>query len=196
MTQIVLFHPVLGLRDSVQEFAESWRSAGHVVHLPDLYDGRVFDDYDDAFAFLADIGGPETLLRRTDAAVEGVDTDVVYAGFSSGLRAVTHLVCTRPGARGALCFHGAVPPRAVGASRWAGGVPAQVHEGELDPFREPAVNAEFETAVVASGSPVEYFLYPGVRGHLFADQGLPDEYDAPAAALMAERAERFLRQLS
>jgi dienelactone hydrolase len=195
MTEIVLFHSVLGLRPGVHETAERWRDAGHVVHLPDLYDGDVFDDYDEAFGFLESIGELPEVLRRTDAAVEQLPSTVVYAGYSNGVMSAEYLVTTRPGALGALLFHGSVPVRAVGADTWPSSVPVQVHEAEFDPFREQELNDEFTETVAAAGASYEYFSYPGVSAHLFADPSLPRDYDAEAAELMNQRALAFLDSL-
>lgn len=195
MTEVVLFHSVLGLRPGVRETAERWRAAGYLVHLPDLYDGVAFDDYDDAFARLESIGEQPELLRRTQAAVDGVRPEVVYAGFSNGVISAEYPVTKRPGALGALLFHGSVPVRAFDADTWPSSVPVQVHDAELDPFREQELNDEFAETVKAAGAPYQYFLYPGVAAHLFADPSLA-EYDAEAAALMDERALAFLAAVS
>ncbi|PZF81853.1 dienelactone hydrolase family protein [Jiangella anatolica] len=192
MTEIVLFHSVLGLRPGVLQAADQWRAAGHVVHVPDLYGGAVFDDYDEAFEFLAKYGGQAELLRRTDAAVDGVRPDVVYAGYSNGVISVVHLAASRPGARGALAFHGSVPVRAVDADLWPSAVPVQVHEAELDPFRDDEANREFAETVSSSGASYHYFSYPDVAAHLFADPSLTGEYDAAAAAAMHGRALEFI----
>ena len=42
MTEVLLFHHALGLTDGVRAFAEDLRAAGHLVHTPDLYEGRTF----------------------------------------------------------------------------------------------------------------------------------------------------------
>ncbi|MEZ5776444.1 MAG: hypothetical protein R3D33_17580 [Hyphomicrobiaceae bacterium] len=41
MAIIVLFHSALGLRPAVHDFADAIRAAGHTVHVPDYYDGRI-----------------------------------------------------------------------------------------------------------------------------------------------------------
>ena len=46
MAEAVLFHSVLGLRPGVIAAADRLRAAGHTVHTPDLFDGKVFDDLD------------------------------------------------------------------------------------------------------------------------------------------------------
>lgn len=47
MAEIVLFHSALGLRPGVRAASDRLRSAGHTVHTPDLFDGRVFDRMDE-----------------------------------------------------------------------------------------------------------------------------------------------------
>ena len=102
------------------------------------------------------------------------------------------LAQTRPGAKGALLFHGCVPTSEFG-SPWARGVPLQIHmmdadelvvrEGDLDVARQLAETIES----------AELFLYPGDR-HLFADNSLPD-YDENAAALLTRRVLSFLDKI-
>jgi len=53
------------------------------VLVVDQYDGRVFDDYDQAEPYAQSIGYPE-LMRRAAAAVEGLPDGFVVAGFSNG----------------------------------------------------------------------------------------------------------------
>src|SRR4051812_43634757 len=43
MTEVAVFHHVLGLTESVRRFAAALRDAGHTVHTPDLFEGRTFD---------------------------------------------------------------------------------------------------------------------------------------------------------
>jgi len=103
------------------------------------------------------------------------------------------LAQTRPGARGALLFHSAIPLSEFGGA-WPKGVPLQIHmmdgdelalkEGDLDVARELA-----ETIDSA-----ELFLYPGDR-HLFADSSL-SSYDEAAATLLKQRVLSFLGSIS
>jgi dienelactone hydrolase len=44
MAELLLFHHAHGLTAGVLGFAEELRAAGHVVHVPDLYDGETFAD--------------------------------------------------------------------------------------------------------------------------------------------------------
>jgi dienelactone hydrolase len=95
------------------------------------------------------------------------------------------LAQTRPGAKGALLLHGAVPPSEFGGS-WPQGVPLQIHTMEDDDWGD--VDTARDLATTVEGA--ELFLYPGDR-HLFTDKGLPD-FDESAAAAVEQRVLGFL----
>lgn len=83
MTDIALFHSVLGVRPGVTEAADRLRAASHDVLVVDQYDGQTFDDYDEAGKFAQAIGYPG-LMRRAAQAVEGLRDGFIAAGFSNG----------------------------------------------------------------------------------------------------------------
>ncbi len=83
MAEVALFHSVLGVRPGILDAAERLRAAGHEVLVVDQYDGRVFDNYDEADAFVEAIGFPE-LMGRAAAAVEALRDGFLAAGFSNG----------------------------------------------------------------------------------------------------------------
>lgn len=56
MAEVLLFHHAQGLTEGVRAFAEQLRSAGHVVHTPDLYDGRTFDSLDAGVGHARELG--------------------------------------------------------------------------------------------------------------------------------------------
>jgi dienelactone hydrolase len=186
MTEVVLFHHVQGLTEGVRSFADELRQAGHEVHTPDMFEGRMFDTIPEGVAF-AQQEGFETLAGRGVAAAEQLGSDAVYAGFSFGVIPAQQLAQTRPGARGALFMYSCLPVEVFG-NAWPEGVPVQVHAKEDDP--EFAEDREAAQALVASTDEAELFLYPG-KEHLFADSSLP-EYDADAAALLMQRVQAFL----
>jgi dienelactone hydrolase len=178
MSTILLFHSALGLRPAVHDLADRFRAAGHTVHTPDLFDGHVFDDLDGGLAHRDAIGIPE-LGRRGAAAAEGLPDDLVYAGFSMGAASAQMLALTRPGARGALLYHAALPTAAFNAT-WPNNVPLQIHAMDHDPW----VDFDVARALAAEASG-ELYTYPG-SGHLFTDPDLPD-YDPKATDLLIER---------
>ena len=76
--------PFGSVRPGIEAAAERLRAAGHEVLTVDQYDGRVFEDYDEADADAQSIGYPE-LMRRAAEAVEKLSDGFVVAGFSNGV---------------------------------------------------------------------------------------------------------------
>ena len=190
MAEVALFHHALGLTPGVVAFADELRRAGHVVHTPDLFEGRTFGTIEEGLGFAAQIGFPDEVIGRGVRAVEGLPAGLVYAGFSLGVLPAQMLAQTRPGARGALLCYACVPVSAFG-SAWPEGVPVQVHGMDADPIfvGEGDIDAARELVEQANGG--ELFLYPGDQ-HYFADSSLPS-YDADATALLLRRVLDFLR---
>jgi dienelactone hydrolase len=186
MAEVLLFHHAQGLTPGIVAFADALRSAGHVVHAPDLYQGKTFGTVDEGVAHAREVGF-DTILERGVAAADDLPAALVYAGFSLGGMPAQKLAQTRPGARGALLFHAALPLSEFGGS-WPQGAPLQIHFMEDDPWAEEDLPAAREIAHAIDGA--ELFLYPGDR-HLFADNSVSD-YDADSAALLNQRVLSFL----
>jgi len=189
MAEVVVFHHALGLTPGVQAFAASLRAAGHVAHTPDLYEGRTFPDIASGVAHAEEIGF-DTVIQRGASAVAGLGADLVYAGFSLGVLPAQHLAQSRPGARGALLYHSAVPPGMFGGA-WPPGVPLQIHLTADDEWARE--DSEAAQALVRQAG-AELFVYPG-SAHLFAEPALPD-YNPSAAALLLQRTLSFLSGLT
>jgi dienelactone hydrolase len=189
VAEVLLFHHAQGLTPGVVSFADELRGAGHVVHAPDLYDGRTFDALDDGVAYAREVGF-DTILGRGRAAAEDLPTELVYGGFSLGVMPTQMLAQTRSGARGALLLHGAIPPSEFGGS-WSQGVPLQIHMMEGDEWAVEDLPAARELVETVDGA--ELFLYPGDR-HLFTDNSL-SAYDEEAAELVKQRVLSFLDAL-
>jgi dienelactone hydrolase len=195
MAEIVLFHHAQGLTDGVKAFAETLREAGHTVHVPDVYEGNVFDTLDEGIGY-AKTTGFEVVKDRGIAAGEQLGKGelgdgLVFAGFSLGVMPGQQLAQTSAAARGALLLHGCLPVSEFGEA-WPAGVPVQVHGMDEDPwFAEEDGDLDSAKALVASTSDAELFLYPG-KGHLFTDNSLPD-YDEAAATLLKSRVLTFLK---
>jgi dienelactone hydrolase len=188
MAEVLLFHHGQGLTSGVRALADALAEAGHTVHTPDLYDGRVFDGLEDGLAYAQEVGFG-TILERGRAAAEALPEPLVYAGLSLGVMPAQMLAQTRPGARGALLVHACVPPAEFGDT-WPAGVPVQVHGMDADPVFADEGDLEAARALVATTPSAELFLYSG-DAHLFTDASLP-AYDAAATTLLTERVRVFL----
>ena len=192
MTEIVLFHHAQGLTPGVVAFADELRHAGHIVHTPDLFEGRTFDSIEKGMSFVKELGFGE-VMARGERAVEALPTALVYAGFSLGVVPAQKLAQTRPGARAALFFYSCIPVSEFGQS-WPEGVPVQVHGMDADPIFVGEGDIDAARALIAEAEEGELFLYPGDQ-HYFADSSLPS-YDAVATALLLQRVLAFLGALS
>jgi dienelactone hydrolase len=187
VVELLLFHHAQGLTAGCLAFAAGLRAAGHTVHAPDLYDGQTFAALAGGVAHAERIGF-DAILERGRRAAEGLPPGLVYAGLSLGVMPAQLLAQTRPGARGAVLLHGAVPPAELGGP-WPAGVPLQIHTRDADPLGDAAVARELVRTVPGA----ELFLYPG-DAHLFSDSSLSD-YDPEAAALLQRRVLGFLARL-
>jgi len=191
MAEVLLFHHAQGQTPAFLAFADDLRATGHHVHTPDLYDGKTFSTLDDGVGHAKQVGF-DTILERGRLAAESLPKELVYAGFSLGAMPAQMLAQTRPGAKGALLFHSAIPPSEFGVP-WPEGLPLQIHIMEADPW---ALEGDLDVAreLDETVESAQLFLYPGDR-HLFADNSLPD-YDEGAAALLEERVLAFLRSIA
>lgn len=188
VTDVVLFHHAQGLTSGVQHFADRLRGAGHLVTVPDLYEGRTFDTVEEGVAHAEQVGF-DTILERGRLVVQNLPDGVVYAGFSLGVLPAQMLAQTRPGAIGALLFHSCVPPSEFGGV-WPQAVAVQIHAMDADPFFVDEGDIGAARRLVDTTNGAELFLYPGNK-HLFTDDSLPS-YDASAAELLLQRVLAFL----
>jgi dienelactone hydrolase len=189
MAAIALFHSVLGVRPGVIDAADRLRTAGHDVLVVDQYDGRVFDDYEEAGAHVDRVGFPALMQAAVDAVADLPD-GMVVAGFSNGA-GMAEYVATQRACRGALLVAGALPLAVLGVEAWPAGVPVQVHSTEDDPKHSAEWLDAFAADVRRAGGAVEVVTYPGT-GHLFSDPSLPAEYDAAATEALWRRALPFV----
>jgi dienelactone hydrolase len=186
VAEVLLFHHALGLTPGCVAFADALRAAGHVVHTPDLYEGRTFTSVVAGIRHAEEIGFG-TIVERGRRAAEALPAAIVPAGFSLGVMPAQMIVQTRPGAKGALLLHGCVPLSFYGGS-WPQGVPLQIHTMALDELGDLHVAHQ----LVGTVEGAELHLYPG-DGHLFTDPASPD-YDEAATALVMRRALEFLQK--
>ena len=186
MAEILLFHHAQGQTPGFLAFADELRAAGHVVHTPDLYDGKTFDDLNAGVGYAREVGF-DTILERGRRTADDLPSELVYGGFSLGVMPAQSLAQTRPGAKGALFFSAALPAAEFGGA-WPDNVPLQIHMMEDDEWVDEDLPAARE--LVEGAGDAELFIYPGDK-HLFADGSLAD-YDESAAALLKERVLAFL----
>ncbi|RSD08490.1 dienelactone hydrolase family protein [Amycolatopsis eburnea] len=187
MTDIVVFHSVLGLRPVERGLADRLRAAGHDVTTPDLYDGRTAPTLESGFA-LKEAVGWETITRRALDAVRDLPAETVLVGVSMGAGVVQAVLPHRPATAGVLLLH-ALGDLPAGARP---GLPVEVHVADPDPIAPPAQVAAWLAAATRAGADARVHTYPGL-GHFYTDADGPD-HDPAAADLTWERVLEFLRR--
>lgn len=193
MANIVIFHSVLGIREGITEMAKVLRKAGHKVYMADLYNGKRFDAMDEAFTYFEKLGIPEIMNRSIEYTKE-FPADSFYLGFSNGGASALLLAGSKPGAKGCILFHAALPVNELGISIWPVDVPVEVHYAQSDSWKEEESLLELETNIKDAGAHYRYYEYP-VTGHLFTDPGLP-EYNEKATNLLHHRTIDFIDKFS
>jgi dienelactone hydrolase len=188
MAIVAIFHSALGVRPGLVEFANKLKTIGREVHIVDQYDGQVFDDYDEAGAYVDEVGFPELMTRAIRGVADRPD-GFVAIGFSNGAGMAEFVAANRP-VSGVVMAGGALPLETIGIT-WPEGVPAQIHSTVDDPRSDQDAIDSVKRAVEEAGGTVEVFDYPG-SGHLFADSSMPDEYQPAEAELMLSRIKDFL----
>ena len=190
MAEVLLFHHVLGRTPGMEALAERFRSSGHTVHLPDLFEGRTFTSRETARAYVDEVGF-DTLVERGRIAAEDLPRGLVYAGVSLGALPAQLLTQTRLGARAAVLISAAIDPSEFGAP-WLRGVPVQVHLKEDDPLMAEG-DLDAARSLVELVPDAELFLYPGST-HLFTEEGYAD-HDPAAADQVVDRMTALLARL-
>ncbi len=138
MTEVLLFHHAQGLTPGVRAFADTLRAAGHIVHTPDLFDGRTFASIEEGLAYIGGIGFDD--MRRARRAHSR------RAALRPRLRRLLVRCAARPevGADTSWCARGAafllLPPdqRAMGLRTVAGRCSrTNPRHGQRSRFRRP-----------------------------------------------------------
>jgi dienelactone hydrolase len=188
MSDVLLFHHALGRTSGILALAEVIRQAGHQVHVPDLYAGRVFKTLDEGVHRAQSIGF-SVLLQEAKVFAEQLPTRIVYAGISLGVMPAQMLAQTRPGAAGALFLEACLPVTEFGKD-WPSEIPVQIHGMDHDPIFVGEGDLGNARALVAAAPEAELFLYAGDE-HLFVDKSLPS-YDTQATRVLSGRLLSFL----
>jgi len=191
MAIVAIFHSALGVRPGLVEFAGKLKRPGREVHVIDQYDGQVFDDYEEAGAYVEEVGFPDLMVKAIQGVADRPD-GFVAIGFSNGAGMAEFVAANRP-VSGVVMASGALPLETIGIT-WPQGVPAQIHSTVDDPRRDQDAIDSVKQAVEEAGGTVEVFDYPG-SGHLFADSSMADEYQPAEAELMLSRIKDFLDEI-
>ena len=180
-----------GLNDQMKGIAERCAQAGYTALVPDLYEGRVTHQSDEANHLMTDldwVGATEQGVRGAVQHLKAAQEKVAVMGFCLG-GALTIIAAVKvPEMHAGICYYGIPPADAVDPS--AIRVPLQCHFASRDDWCTPAAVEELETAL--RGGNVEYDLHRYEADHAFFNEAEPHVYDAQCASLSWQRTKAFL----
>ncbi|MCC6615993.1 MAG: dienelactone hydrolase family protein [Anaerolineae bacterium] len=194
---VLVLHPWWGLNDTIKGVCARLAEAGFVTFAPDLYEGKVTDQIDEAEKLVTELSSKldQTRIQLAEAlaflkARAGAgDTGIAVVGFSMGAYYALDLSVNQPtDIRAVVLFYGTGPADfSQSKAAFLG------HFAEQDPFEPQASVDELEGELKSAGRPVTFYTYPGT-GHWFFEPDRADAYDEAAASLAWERTLTFLEQ--
>jgi carboxymethylenebutenolidase len=186
---VLLLHEWFGLTPSFEAYADALNHEGFTVLVPDLYDGVVAKDIDDAER-LSGALDKDRMMRMLRAAAAHLTDNwhprLGTVGFSLGAMASMTLAQVLP-VEATVIYYGTGD---ANPDRWHGSLLG--HFASTDEFEDLAwVRSSFQTFSDA-GIEAELQVYEGT-GHWFANRDVPDAYEPAAAQLAWTRTVDFLR---
>jgi len=195
---VVVIQEWWGVNDHIKDVADRLAAAGFTALAPDLYDGRVVSEPDEAAKAMMAlqlpdaskrmIGAVRELERRTGREGVGV------IGFCMGGGLAYVLAAADPDhVRALVPFYGVIPWPDAEPDYGAIAAAIQGHYAEHDDFASPERVRALERRLVELGKQAEFFIYPGTH-HAFFNDTRPEVYDALAARQAWDRTIPFLHE--
>ena len=180
-----------GLNDQIRGVADRFAAAGITALAPDLYQGRVTSDPDEADHMMQGLdwaGATDVEVRGALQHLRASFAKAAVTGYCMGGALTVIAAAKLSECDAAVCFYG-IPPEDQ-ASPADIKVPFQGHFANQDEWCTPAAVAGFEAALATAAVPREMYRYEAA--HAFCNETVA-AYDAAAAALSWARTLAFLR---
>ena len=190
---VVVIQEWWGLNDQICGVADRFARAGFNALAPDLYQGRVTQQPDEATHLMNGLDFPGATHQDIRGAVDhlaGLGGKIAAMGFCMGGALTIGAAVHVPRLAAAVCFYG-IPPREF-ADPANIRIPFQGHFASKDDWCTPAAADGLEAAMRAAGNSPEVHRYEG--NHAFFNERRADVYDADAASLAWERMVAFLNK--
>ena len=189
---VVVIQEWWGMNDQIKGVADRFAATGYTALTPDLYDGRVTQDPDEAGHMMTGLDWVGATERDVAAAIDYLKgtsgcQSVAVMGFCMGGALTVIAGVKLPACDAAICYYGIPPVDAADPAEMQ--VPFQGHFASRDDWCTPKDADDLETALTSSG--VDYEVHRYEAEHAFFNETVP-AYDAEAAALSWERTLGFL----
>ena len=169
---VVVIQEWWGLNDQICGIADRFARAGYNALAPDLFQGRVTQQPDEASHLMNGLDFPGATHQDIRGAVEhlkGMGGKVATMGFCMGGALTIGAAVHVPNISAAVCFYG-IPPREF-ADPADIRIPFQGHFASKDDWCTPAAADTLEAAMRAAGHPPALFRYD--PAHAFFNRLLP-----------------------
>lgn len=187
---IVVIQEWWGLNDQICGVADRFARAGYNALAPDLYEGRVTTEPDEANHMMSGLDFPGATHQDLRGAAQHLATmsrKVAVMGFCMGgaltIAAAVHV----PECAAGVCFYGIPPADFADPAKIA--VPFQAHFANQDDWCTPAAVDALEQAMQAAGAKAEIYRYDAA--HAFFNERSA-AYDLASAEASWERMMGFL----
>jgi carboxymethylenebutenolidase len=188
---VVVLHAWWGLNDDVIHYADRLADAGFAVIAPDMFDGQVASEPDDAKRLASEHDGDtsaEIAFGAVDRLVERLPPDAPLAalGWSYGAAYAIWAPSERDRLKATVVYYGTYVDEFLKGST----APLLGHFASDDPFEGKDDIRALEDAYREAGREITIYTYPET-GHWFAEPSR-DAYRPDAAELAFERMVAFL----
>lgn len=190
---VLVLHSWWGLTPAVKDLVERLADAGYTALAPDLLDGVVPADADEAREVLAesDPNVTASLVMSSLVALRAHSHDpdgpAAVLGFSMGASWALWVATRQPDSvRAVVAYYGA---QNIDFSDLR--APVLGHFAEVDPLVSDDELVEMQAHLLLLDKDVEVHRYPGT-GHWFAEPDASDHFDPEAAAQAWDRTLAFL----
>jgi carboxymethylenebutenolidase len=190
---VIVIQEWWGLNDHIRNIANRFADVGFNALAPDLYQGKVVSDRDEASHMMNHLdfqGATHQDIRGAVDHMRAQGSKVGVVGFCMGgaltIAAAVHV----PNVSAAVCFYG-IPPQDF-ASPADINIPFQGHFANRDDWCTPKAVDALEAAMKPQSHQPEIFRYNA--DHAFFNNTRPEVFDAKATALAWARTVGFFEK--
>jgi carboxymethylenebutenolidase len=188
---VIVLQEWWGLNDQICGVADRFARAGYNALAPDLYEGRLTSEPDEANHLMEGLDFPGATHQDTRGAaqhLQSIGGKVAVMGFCMGGALTVAAAVHVPEVDAAVCYYG-IPPADFADPKDIK-IPFQGHFAEHDDWCTPDLVKALQAGLRKSGVDHEVFSYDAQ--HAFFNERSEAAYDAACANLSWERMADFL----
>lgn len=193
---LIVVHEWWGLNEHIKDIADRFADKGYIALAPDLYEGKVTKDADEAGKLMQGLDQQQAIETLNGAvaylmSLKNVNPEAIgITGFCMGGTFALLLPCYNKHIKAAAPFYGDVPSDEVLKNLSA---PILFIGAENDPWISQDKMSRLQAALAKFNKEGEVKVYSGV-GHAFFNDTRPEAYDREAAHDAWTKVNQFLEE--